>query len=127
MKKNYFTIVVLFSVAAILFNGCASTQGMVFNYSLEKTQKAAVDALIVKGFDIDFTETTPTYVTGFRPRKMGMFIGSGGETMVVNLKSIDANNTEVIVGTQKTLVGIAAQKNWDQEVAFEIEKILKKK
>lgn len=132
MKRNYVTILILLVVLAILLNSCASTpkqssgsKGVVFNYSLEKTQKAAVDAMMVKGFDI--TKSDSAYVEGSRPRKIGFMVGSGGETIGVWLESLGANTTEVRVDTAKSLVGIVGQKNWDQEVVSEMEKILSKK
>jgi hypothetical protein len=132
MKRKYFTIMVLMFVGAILCTGCASTpkqspglRGVLFNSSLEETQKAAIDALMIKGFDI--TKSDSTYVEGFMPRKFGLAVGSGGETVGIWLEPRGADATEVRVDTAKSLVGIVGQKNWDQEVVFEMQKILREK
>jgi uncharacterized LabA/DUF88 family protein len=132
MKRKYLAVVVFLFFAATLLPGCASTptqssglKGVVVNYSLEKTQKAALDALTVKGFDI--TKSDSAYVEGFRPHKVGFMVGSGGETVGIWLESLGANSTNVRVETAKSLVGIVGQKNWDQEIVSEMQKILSKK
>ena len=114
-----------------LMGGCASTPkagdakvSAVFQQPIEKAQKAAVDALTVTGFDIKKQE--PTYVEGTRPRKVGLFVGSGGETVGVWLVTQAPDKTEVKVKTAKTFVGGAGQKNWDAEVMAEITKTLGK-
>lgn len=107
--------------------GCASTpkkplesSGVIFHQSLEETRKAAVDALVVLGFDIK--KQAAAYVEGFRPRKVGFFVGSGGETVGIWLESLENDSTRVIVKTAKSFVGIVGQKNWDEEIIKEMEK-----
>ena len=95
-----------------------------FQQPIEKVQKAAVDALTVTGFDIKKQE--PTYVEGYRPRKVGVLVGSGGETVRVWLVAQAPDKTEVKVKTAKTFVGGAGQKNWDAKVMDEITKTLGK-
>ena len=119
-------IVTTLSIAAFVI-GCASvpkrpaeSSGVVFQQSLEKTREAAIDALVVLGFDIKKQETS--YVEGFRPRKVGLFVGSGGETVGIWLESLDNDRTRVLVKTAKSLVGIVGQKTWDEEVLQEMEK-----
>lgn len=114
-----------------LMAGCSSTPkaadakaGSVFPQPIEKAQKASVDALTVTGFDIKKQE--PAYVEGTRPRKVGLFVGSGGETVGVWLTALSADKTEIKVKTSKTFVGGAGQKNWDAEVLAEITKTLGK-
>ena len=85
-------------------------------------QKAAVDALTVTGFDIKKQE--PTYVEGYRPHKVGLFVGSGGETVGIWLTAQGADKTEVKVRTAKSLVGALGQKNWDDQVLAEMAKSL---
>ena len=114
-----------------LMVGCSSTPkvadakaGSVFQQPIEKTQKASVDALTVIGFDIKKQE--PTYVEGTRPRKIGLIVGSGGETVGVWLTATSPERTEVKVKTAKTFVGGAGQKNWDSAVLDEMTKTLGK-
>ena len=95
-----------------------------FQQPIEKTQKASVDALTVIGFDIKKQE--PTYVEGTRPRKIGLIVGSGGETVGVWLTAVSPDRTEVKVKTAKTFVGGAGQKNWDSAVLDEMAKTLGK-
>jgi hypothetical protein len=116
-------------IASALVTGCASTPvasnaspHTVFPQPIEKVQKAAVDALVVTGFDI--TKQRPVYVEGFRPRKFGFVVGSGGETVGVWLTEQGANKTKVKVDTAKSFVGIVGQKNWDIEIFNEMSKSL---
>jgi hypothetical protein len=119
-------------LAAILplLVACASTPalpeaaGVVFAQPLEKTRQGAVDALVVLGFDLK--KQDPAYIEGFRPRKIGLFVGSGGETVGVWLEPVGDQQTRVRVDTAKSLAGIVGQKNWDAEVLAQMEKTLGK-
>ncbi len=124
----------LLVVAASMVAGCASSSGgkaasapekatpVVFDHSLAATQQAAVDALTVIGCDIKTQD--PNYVEGRRPNKMGLFVGSGGETVQVWLTEIGPEKTSVQVQTKKSLVGLAGQKNWDAQVLEEMRNAL---
>lgn len=113
-------------IAIIGMTGCASTSTptatnppdakpeTVFEQPLAKTQQAAVDALTVVGCGIKKQE--PSYVEGSRPHKMGLFVGSGGETIKITLVSLEPQKTSVTVKTEKSFVGFAGQKNWDKQV-----------
>ena len=114
-----------------LMTGCASTPKVtdakvsaVFQQPIDKVQKVSVDALTVTGFDIKKQE--PTYVEGYRPHKIGFFVGSGGETVGLWLAALAPDKTEVKVTTSKSVVGIAGQKNWDDAVMAELTKTLGK-
>jgi hypothetical protein len=115
---------------APLLVACASAPdlpqapGVVFARPVEKTRQGAVDALVVLGFDVKKQE--PTYVEGFRPRKVGLLVGSGGETVGIWLEPGGEQRTRVRVDTAKSFVGIAGQKNWDAEVLAQMEKTLGK-
>jgi hypothetical protein len=56
-----------------------------------------------------------------------LFVGSGGETVKVTLKEIESNKTLVGVITEKSFVGIAGQKNWNDTVIEEINKSLQQR
>ena len=107
---------------------CASTpdrpktSGVVFTHPIEKARQGALDALVVLGFDVK--KQDPTYIEGFRPRKVGLFVGSGGETVGVWLEPVGEQQTRVRVDTAKSFVGIVGQKNWDAEVLGQMEKTL---
>ena len=83
-----------------------------------KVQAAAVAAL--KSIGCDIKEQTPQMVSGKRSNKMGIMVGSGGETVIVNLAMVSTTSTRVEVMTKKSIVGIVGQKNWDDEVMAEI-------
>ena len=57
---------------------CASTpdrpktSGVVFTHPIETARQGALDALVVLGFDVK--KQDPTYIEGFRPRKVGLLV-----------------------------------------------------
>lgn len=85
-----------------------------FNAPLSRTHDAAVEAAKQSGFEIG-AASTDTFVTGPRPRKIGLVVGSGGETINIALKSM-GDSTQVTVWTKRTFVGGAGQKDWDAPV-----------
>lgn len=131
MKTLNVTLILALGGLMAFMAGCASTPkashakaGAVFQQPIGKVQKAAIDALAVTGFDIKKQE--PTYVEGSRPHKVGLFVGSGGETVGVWLTAQAADKTEVKVKTTKSFVGIAGQKNWDDQILSEMTETLGK-
>ena len=115
----------------MLLTGCAyspkqssASKGVVFNYSIEMTQKAAVEALEVKGFDV--TKSDSTHVEGFNPRKINYGVAYGGETVGIWPESL-GTNTVVRVSTAKSVLGIDGQKEWDREIVLAMKNILAKK
>jgi hypothetical protein len=89
---------------------------------ISSVHKAAIDALTVIGCTIKKEEAT--YIEGKRERKIGAFVGSGGETVSVTLSEAAAGKVAVDIRTAKTFVGGAGQKNWDQPVLDEMTKVL---
>ncbi|MCX7067774.1 MAG: hypothetical protein NTW85_08810 [Methylococcales bacterium] len=131
MKNVFFLQTLSLIIVTILVTGCASspvasdaTDKTLFSQPIEKVQKVAVESLVVTGFDV--TKQEPTYVEGFRPRKVGLLVGSGGETAGIWLTALGANQTEVKVDTAKSLVGIAGQQTWNTEIISEMRKSLNK-
>lgn len=90
-----------------------------FEQSMSVVQEQAVNALTVLG--CEFKKQLPNYLEGKRVRKVGVFVGSGGETLRVWLAEANGK-TEVRVNTNKTFVGGAGQKNWDNQIIEEITK-----
>jgi hypothetical protein len=129
-KKGTIKIALLCLFILVFFVGCSTTptkpevEGIVFPSTIDEVKKAAEDALVVTGFDIEKSESQ--YIEGFRPRKLGFFVGSGGETVGVWLESLEPSRTRAIVKTAKSLVGYVGQKNWDDEIIAEMKNILKK-
>lgn len=93
-----------------------SKKGIVktFSSSQDDTHAAAVAAMKQLGFKIK--ENEPDLLAGKRSNKIGVMVGSGGEKMKIALESIEGGSTRVHVRTKKTFVGIAGQKNWDDEI-----------
>jgi len=113
--------------AALGVAGCASTPNqnsgtpnLSFPHPLAKVRQAAIDALVVCGFEIKKQEAA--YVEGRRPHKAGLFVGSGGETVGVWLEAAAPERTNVTIATAKSFVGVVGQKNWDAQVTAEMEK-----
>ncbi len=123
-----------FVAAALALAACSSTptrptadanKAVKFAQPVAKVHQVAVDSLVVLGFDVKVDK--PDYVEGSRPRKVGLFVGSGGETVGVWLAPIGDAATRVEVDTARSFVGIAGQKVWDDEVLNEMEKALGKR
>ena len=129
MKQIYTFATVLVFMLATFISGCASTPKQsqenyneVFYETVEDAHAAAVDALTVLGFEIKKNEDN--YVEGYRPRKIGLFVGSGGESVGVWLEPIDEKKVDVKISTAKSFVGIVGQKSWDNEIIAEMKKAL---
>jgi len=129
--KRHVVRVMLFGLILAMMAGCASTPVAsdatpvtVFEQPIVQVQKAAVDALVVTGFDV--TKQELTYVEGFRPRKIGLFVGSGGETVGIWLTEQGSNQTAVKVDTARSFTGIVGQKIWNTDIMNEMTKSLTK-
>lgn len=109
----------LLTVAGWL-GGCASTPDesdamtATFDKPVAPVHDAAVHALTARGFEI--TRNEPLYIEGFRSRKIGLFVGSGGETVGVWLMGESAQRTGVRIDTAKSMVGYVGQKDWTEAI-----------
>ena len=90
----------------------ASTE--TFKAGLSATHDAAIAAAKESGFEIE--NDSATFISGPRPRKIGVFVGSGGETINISLSEIDASSTRVTIWTKRTFVGGAGQKSWNEPI-----------
>jgi hypothetical protein len=95
-----------------------------FQQPLDKTREATLRALTFVGCEVKKNQTY--YVSGRRPNKMGLFVGSGGETVEVFLNPKGEKETEVWVDTDLSFVGLAGQQDWSKQVMQEITNILNK-
>jgi len=119
-----------FVIAAcmLVLAGCSATPtkpgdvtpSIIYNKPEATVQKAAVDALVANGFVI--SKSDAEYVEGARPHKIGLVVGSGGESAGVWLASLGSDKTSVKVSTAKSFAGMAGQKNWDKEIIAEMDK-----
>jgi hypothetical protein len=128
LKSRVVTLSGLAIVTLAVLAGCASSptkppeSGTLFKAAPDAVQKAAVVALVANGFDV--TKQDARYVEGSRPRKWGLFVGSGGETAGIWIEPVDADTSRVRVDTARTFAGLAGQQNWDSEIIIELTKAL---
>jgi len=127
--KSLFRTTIAAVAALVLANFAAGTASAedkgvqaTLKYSVETVQKAAADALTVIGCEIKKNDAG--YVEGYRSHKIGVFVGSGGETVSVKVTAGSDGATNVDIRTKKSFVGMAGQKNWDQPVLDEMTKSL---
>jgi len=85
-----------------------------FNASPEAVKEATLAAMQKNGFSLK--DMAGMSIEGKRSNKVGLMVGSGGEKMYADIKALENGMTEVRVRTKKTFVGLAGQKNWDDEV-----------
>jgi len=97
-----------------------SVPSVVYNKPEATVQKAAIDALVANGFVV--SKSDAEYIEGARPHKVGLVVGSGGESAGVWLSSLGSDRTSVKVSTAKSFAGMAGQKNWDKEIIAEMDK-----
>jgi hypothetical protein len=143
MKIKTQTILMALPFALLFVVGCASTPkegtemtkeqileqpdvkkkpALVFQKSMEEVRPAGVRALTMVGCEMKKQQTY--YLEGRRPNKMGLFVGSGGETVRIFLYPQTAEETHVWVDTNLSFVGMAGQQNWDDKVKAELKGIL---
>jgi hypothetical protein len=131
VRWSKFRLVTLSGLAIVtlaVLTGCASSptkppaSGTLFKAAPDAVQKAAVVALVANGFEV--TKQDARYVEGSRPRKWGLFVGSGGETAGIWIEPVDADTSRVRVDTARTFAGLAGQQNWDSEIIIELTKAL---
>ena len=95
---------------------------MVYAQPIETVREAGLRALTFVGCKI--TVQRPYFLEGERPRKFGLFIGSGGETVKVFILP-RGNDVHAWVDTDLNFVGIAGQQDWEKQVTEEMQRILK--
>lgn len=95
---------------------------VVLPYAVSEVRRAAEDALVAAGFEVQNRQAL--YVDGERPRRVGVFIGSGGERAGIWLEAIEEDRTRIRVRTARTFVGGAGQRNWDDVLLSEIDRSL---
>jgi len=91
-------------------------------YPMDKTLEAAKQALAVYGCSIKKEKSD--YLECTRDRKVGVFVGSGGEKVTVKLTP-KGSETQVEIKTGKGFVGRVGKKNWSTPIFEEMMKTLK--
>ena len=87
-------------------------------------KKIAKKVLIA--LDSKITEETDTSIKAQRNRYIGVFVGSGGEELAINLKEIDSSKTFITATTKTGFVGGAGQKAWSCQIIDEMVKMAAK-
>jgi len=145
-KRSLYLLVVCSFI--VIMSGCAGTQVSKFSYNENYIvnepvkDKKCYDASVLLGVDIKrakdiakkviialdskITEETDTSIKAERNRYMGVFVGSGGEELDVELKAIDSNKTFISVTTKTGFVGGAGQKAWSCQAIDEMVKMAAK-
>lgn len=95
---------------------------IVLEQPIARVQQAAVNALAVIGCKIRKNEAT--YLEGKRSNKVGLAVGSGGETIKVWLTADGPTKTSLKVATAKSMMGYVGQRSWNEAVVQEIQKDL---
>lgn len=81
-----------------------------YDKPIQVVKQAGVDAMSVHGFEV--TQNTDVYIEGHRPRMWGFFCTPGGEGAAIWLEQTSPSHTRVAVNSEKSLFGIACQKEW---------------
>ncbi len=150
IEKKVRSISVLIVVCSfvLIMSGCAGTHVSKFTYDENYTVNEPVkgegcyDASVLLGEDMarakdiakkviialdsTITEETETSIKAQRNRHIGVFVGSGGEELAVNLKKIDNNKTFISATTKTGFVGGAGQKAWSCQMIDEMVKMAAK-
>lgn len=97
--------------------GPKGSQERFFPAPIEKVRAAAADA--VNALEFEIKKQTKDMIEAHKARHVGVFVGSGGENIVLSFKETTEggqNGTLVKGETKKTMVGRLAQKTWTSAV-----------
>ena len=92
----------------------------------ERVREALVDAL--KALEFEVKKDKENEIEASRKRHMGVFVGSGGESLVARLEEAEESGvkgTRITAETRKGFIGRAGQKSWSNAVLDQTECILK--
>ncbi len=147
LKKALYVLFV-FCGCSVIVSGCAGTHASKFmyneGYGINEPVKGekCYDASVLLGVDMKrakdiarkvtialdstITEETDTSIKAQRNRHIGLFVGSGGEELAVNLQEVDAGKTFISATTKTGFVGGAGQKAWSCKIVDEMVKMAAK-
>jgi hypothetical protein len=97
-----------------------------FAYPLPAVKAAVIDAM--KSVEFEVKKDNGNNLEGKRKRHIGVMVGSGGETLVVQLKEAEeggVKGTKVVAETKKGFIGRVGQKSWTNAVLNQADRILK--
>ena len=81
---------------------------------------------VLVGVDSTIATESGNTLKADRNRHVGVFVGSGGEELFVNLKDVSKENTFITITTKTGFVGGAGQKAWSCQIADEMVKMATK-
>jgi hypothetical protein len=93
----------------------------IVQHPMDAMHRALKSGMETYGFEIK--KERPDYIEGTRSRKIGVFVGSGGEKVTIKL-SAEKNGTRVKVETGKGFVGRLGKANWSTPIFKEAMRIL---
>ncbi|WP_242392579.1 hypothetical protein [Anaeromyxobacter oryzisoli] len=82
---------------------------------------------VVAALDSTVTAATDGSIAAQRNRHVGVFVGSGGEELMVTWKAVDASQTFVTAATKTGFVGGAGQRGWSCEIVDKMVELATKK
>jgi hypothetical protein len=109
--------------------GPGGNQERFFPFPLLQVKAAATEALQSLEFEVKKKTKDESLLEAHKTRHLGVFVGSGGETIQLKLSEDEQNGqkgTMVNGKTKKSLVGIAGQKTWTSAVLSQTACVLQK-
>jgi hypothetical protein len=97
--------------------GCYDA-AVLLNKSIGEARNISKKVLVA--IDSTISEETSTTLKAQRNRHIGVFVGSGGEELLVTLQEVSGNKTFVTAATKTGFVGGAGQKAWSCEIIDQI-------
>lgn len=139
--------IILFILCSTIF-GCAGTLTSKFKHddsfriNEPQKQESCYDAAVllgvdmkrgmdiakkvIVGLDATISKETENSIEAQKNRHIGVFIGSGGEELVIQLNKIDDAKTFVTATTKTGFVGALGQKAWSCEIIDQMVKMVSK-
>jgi hypothetical protein len=148
-RRNAFSRLAVL-LGALAMSGCAGTHVSKYTYSddayklnvpvkddgcydasvllgADAARTKDIATKVVVALDSTVTASTDTSIQAQRNRHIGLFVGSGGEELAVELKPLDGKKTFVTAATKTGFVGGAGQKAWSCEIVDKMVEMASKK
>ena len=84
------------------------------------SEASEIATKVLAAVDSTVSEKTETLIKAQRNRHIGVFVGSGGEEIVIALKTAADDRTFITVATKTGFVGGAGQKAWSCQIVDQI-------
>lgn len=113
-----------YPVNSKISEGSCYDSAVVLGADINRSREIAKRVLI--GLDSHIDIDTAERIEAQRNRHIGVFVGSGGEEIKIDLKSIAPDKTYLTVATLTGFVGGAGQKAWSCEVIDQMISMVKR-